>query len=360
MLRVGGYDTPYPPSEAGRGVPARPGPGARRRRPFPGVLSMSSKLRQFKLPDVGEGLTEGEILQWLVAVGDTGSPSTSRCARSRRRRPRSSCRRPYAGTVTELLFDAGTMVDVGTPIITIDVGGGGAAPAGGAAPPAQAARPRRCVRREPSCGPDRRRRTGPAGGPAVLVGYGRGTPRPAVGRAAPGDTVAARGDGAGGLGRAPRCRPRLRRDGRTRHCSPRRPTPSTKPVRHGGLEVGRQGRGPRTGRWRGRAAEGAEHGHRRPRPLAKPPVGKYAKDLGVDLATLTGTGNGGVIARADVDAAGGAHPSGHAVTAIGVGESGSGARSSGSRSRACASTRPRRWWPARSPRRTSPSSSPST
>ena len=53
-------------------------------------------LREFRLPDVGEGLTEGEILQWLVAVGDT---------------------------VTALLHEAGDTVDVGTPIITIDVGG---------------------------------------------------------------------------------------------------------------------------------------------------------------------------------------------------------------------------------------------
>src|SRR5207245_6023445 len=37
--------------------------------------------------------------------------------------------------------------------------------------------------------------------------------------------------------------------------------------------------------------------------LAKPPVRKYAKDLGVDLTTVNGTGNGGVITRADVDAA---------------------------------------------------------
>jgi pyruvate dehydrogenase E2 component (dihydrolipoamide acetyltransferase) len=44
---------------------------------------------------------------------------------------------------------------------------------------------------------------------------------------------------------------------------------------------------------------------RRPRPLAKPPVRKYAKDLGVDLTTVSGTGNGGVITRADVDAAAG-------------------------------------------------------
>src|SRR5215212_6864422 len=93
----------------------------------------SATLRQFKLPDVGEGLTEGEILQWLVAVGDTVTVNQPLCevetAKAAVELPS-----PYAGTVVELLFEAGTMVDVGTPIITIDVGGG-AAP--GPAPPAE-------------------------------------------------------------------------------------------------------------------------------------------------------------------------------------------------------------------------------
>ena len=30
-----------------------------------------SRIKEFNLPDLGEGLTEGEILKWLVAVGDT-------------------------------------------------------------------------------------------------------------------------------------------------------------------------------------------------------------------------------------------------------------------------------------------------
>src|SRR5947199_10202727 len=81
-----------------------------------------STLRQFKLPDVGEGLTEGEILQWLVAVGDTVTVNQPLCevetAKAAVELPS-----PYAGTVTELLFEPGTTVDVGTPIITIDLGG---------------------------------------------------------------------------------------------------------------------------------------------------------------------------------------------------------------------------------------------
>src|SRR4051794_12558249 len=79
-------------------------------------------LREFKLPDVGEGLTEGEILQWLVAVGDTVTVNQPLCevetAKAAVELPS-----PYAGTVAELKFEPGTMVDVGTPIITINVGG---------------------------------------------------------------------------------------------------------------------------------------------------------------------------------------------------------------------------------------------
>jgi 2-oxoisovalerate dehydrogenase E2 component (dihydrolipoyl transacylase) len=87
------------------------------------------------------------------------------------------------------------------------------------------------------------------------------------------------------------------------------PDAGVKPVRHGGLEVGRQAEAHALA---GDAAPGAavEHGHRRPRPLAKPPVRKYAKGLGVDLTTVSGTGNGGVITRADVDAAASAPASG--------------------------------------------------
>ena len=113
--------------------------------------------RQFKLPDVGEGLTEGEILQWLVAVGDTVTVNQPLCevetAKAAVELPS-----PFAGTVTELLFDAGTMVDVGTPIITIDVGGD-AAPAAEA--PADA---------EPAAGLIGG--AAPGGRTAVLVGYG--------------------------------------------------------------------------------------------------------------------------------------------------------------------------------------------
>src|SRR4051812_14080137 len=247
-------------------------------------------LRQFKLPDVGEGLTEGEILSWLVAVGDTVTVNQPLCevetAKAAVELPS-----PYAGTVTELLFDAGTMVDVGTPIITIDIGGD-AAPAAAAPEPAPAAD-------EPAAGLIGG--AAPGGRTAVLVGYG---PRNTEAKRRPrrsGEGVAARAtapqivlpeaDYGSGTDRPP--------------LLATAPDAGVKPVRHGGVEVRRQAEGHAVA---GEPASGApvDHGPRRPRPLAKPPVRKYAKDLGVDLTALTGTGAGGVITRADVDAAAGA------------------------------------------------------
>ncbi|MET0764341.1 MAG: dihydrolipoamide acetyltransferase family protein [Blastococcus sp.] len=251
------------------------------------MTSPSATLRQFKLPDVGEGLTEGEILQWLVAVGDTVTVNQPLCevetAKAAVELPS-----PYAGTVVELLFEAGTMVDVGAPIITIDIGGG--------APPAAAPA-------EPSAAADEAEpAAGLIGGPApggrtsVLVGYGPRTTdakrRPRRGTVAERTTDLPQA-GNGAAGRAePEQAPLL----------PTAPDARTKPVRHGGLEVGRQAEAHAL---QGDAAtsHGVAHGRGRLRPLAKPPVRKYAKDRGVDLTTVTGSGDGGVITRADVDAA---------------------------------------------------------
>jgi pyruvate dehydrogenase E2 component (dihydrolipoamide acetyltransferase) len=236
--------------------------------------------RQFKLPDVGEGLTEGEILQWLVAVGDTVTVNQPLCevetAKAAVELPS-----PYAGTVTELLFDAGTMVDVGAPIITIDVGGA-------AAPEPPSAAPVGAASDEPAAGLIGG--AAPGGRTAVLVGYG---PRNTEARRRPrlsGETVAARATAPEPV---PSAHPPLLATA---------PDADTKPVRHGGLEVGRQAEAHAL---RGDAAPaaGVQHGHRRPRPLAKPPVRKYAKDLGVDLTAVPGSGAGGIITRADVDAA---------------------------------------------------------
>ena len=79
----------------------------------------------FHLPDVGEGLTEAEIVQWRVAPGDTVEVNDVlveiETAKSLVELPS-----PFAGTVGELLAPEGDPVTVGAPIITI-AGGAGAA-----------------------------------------------------------------------------------------------------------------------------------------------------------------------------------------------------------------------------------------
>ena len=223
------------------------------------MTQTAGALRQFRLPDVGEGLTEAELLQWLVAVGDTVTVNQPLCevetAKAAVELPS-----PHAGRVVELLVEAGATVDVGTPIITIDTGEG----TGDEAPP------------EPS-GTGLIGETTANGRTAVLVGYG---PRTTEARRRPRRTDAVEGTPL--LATAPDAR--------------------TKPVRHGGLEVGRQAEAAAV-RAEAASSTAVAPGRRGPRPLAKPPVRRYAKDCGVDLTTVRGTGEGGVITRADVDAA---------------------------------------------------------
>ena len=82
-------------------------------------------MKQFKLPDVGEGLTEAEIVSWKVKPGDTVKVNEIvveiETAKSLVELPS-----PFAGVVGELLVPEGTTVDVGTPIITVDDGSGAA------------------------------------------------------------------------------------------------------------------------------------------------------------------------------------------------------------------------------------------
>lgn len=266
--------------------------------------------RQFKLPDVGEGLTEGEILQWLVAVGDTVTVNQPLCevetAKAAVELPS-----PYAGTVTELLHEAGDTVDVGTPIITIDVGGD-AAPA---EPPSEVAEEAEPAAGEPEAGLIGG--AAPGGRTAVLVGYG---PRTTEARRRPRRSVPAAATA------TPVTVPAA--DDRT-PLLPTAPDARTKPVRHGGLEVGRQAEAHAL-QEDAAGAQAAAPGSRRPRPLAKPPVRKYAKDCGIDLAEVTGSGDGGVITRADVDAALAARTDGAAALSGGVRRPGEGQTPPGS------------------------------
>ncbi|GAA1419696.1 dihydrolipoamide acetyltransferase family protein [Streptomyces thermospinosisporus] len=212
------------------------------------------------MPDVGEGLTEAEILKWYVQPGDTVTDGQVVCevetAKAAVELPI-----PYDGVVRALHFPEGTTVDVGTPIIAVEVAGGDA-PAEEA--PAPAAQP------EPAPAAEEPESEG-SGRQPVLVGYGVATSstrrRPRKQPAAPSPAAAA---------------VQTELNGHT----PAAPAP---------------------------APAAPEPVAPQERPLAKPPVRKLAKDLGVDLATVTPTGPGGIITREDVHAASAAKSAATAV-----------------------------------------------
>lgn len=198
-----------------------------------------SSVREFKMPDVGEGLTEAEILKWYVQPGDTVTDGQVVCevetAKAAVELPI-----PYDGVVRALHFPEGTTVDVGTSIIAVTVGG---AAAGEQKPAPVEEAP--AVAEEPK----------PEGRQPVLVGYGVATS-------------------------STRRRPRK---------SAQAPAQEAPPAA-AAIQAEMNGHGPSAP-------------VTRERPLAKPPVRKLAKDLGVDLAVITPTGPDGIITREDVHAA---------------------------------------------------------
>ena len=215
-------------------------------------------LQTFRLPDPGEGLVEADIVTWRVAVGDQIQINDIllevETSKSLVELPS-----PYAGTVTELLVKEGDTVDVGAPIISIDDGVGDTIPpaTNGNAEEAQVPN---LVGYGPRTGAAKRRPR--RGGTAE---------EPAEAHEQVADTFSVR---------TPVSR---RADGRE-PLHAERGTPTGAPLP-----------GP---------------GETAPVPtpsggavLAKPPVRKLAKDLGVDLASLVGSGPGGVITRDDVSAA---------------------------------------------------------
>ena len=243
-------------------------------------------MKQFKLPDVGEGLTEAEIVSWKVKPGDTVKVNEIiveiETAKSLVELP---C--PFAGVVTDLLVDEGTTVDVGTPIITVDDGSGaGAAPVPAAPPRDDMAPP--VPEEDPSAigrpVEDQAVEPGLIGGPApggrtsVLVGYGprttSATRRPRKAGATPASASAATAQQA------------------VQTSMMTTPTP----VREPELEQAADSAPAHTV-----GDDGTGNGSAK--VLAKPPVRKLAKDLGVDLSAVVPSGDGGVVTRADVEAA---------------------------------------------------------
>ena len=170
----------------------------------------------FVLPDVGEGLTEAEIVAWRVAPGDVVAVNDVlveiETAKSLVELPS-----PFAGTVAELLVAEGATVNVGSPIITIGAAGTDASA------PAVVGQSEHGAPADPADS---------AGEGAVLVGYGTGG-----------------------------------------HVQSRRRKPAVAAEERVAASVG---------------------------IIAKPPIRKLARDLGVELATVSPSGPAGEVTRDDV------------------------------------------------------------
>lgn len=194
---------------------------------------MSTVLKVFKLPDLGEGLTESEIVSWKIAVGDTVQLNQI-IAEVETAKAVVELPSPYSGVVTELHEQPGTVVEVGNPIVSFDVPGetgSGDAPVGPADSAEAAAEDEAPAQREPT-----------------LVGYGA--------EVETGKRPARRSRAQGAESTAAAATP-----------APAARVPATE------------------------------------RPRSTPPVRKLARDLGVDLEQVGGSGPRGLITRDDVSAA---------------------------------------------------------
>ncbi|GAB2689250.1 dihydrolipoamide acetyltransferase family protein [Thalassiella azotivora] len=256
------------------------------------------EIKEFKLPDVGEGLVEADIVTWRVKPGDHVKVNTMlvdiETAKSVVELPS-----PFEGVVRELLFEEGQTVDVGTPIITVEVGagagsGGSAGADGGSEAPQGTDHPGDdMVPRLPdgaqatevsTAAPDEPVEPGMAGGPAegpkTLVGYGP--------RAVSSKRRARRG-AAGGASQE------VHEAFSTGRQVAQPVAPPREPQRVTPVPAKREG------------ASLPSAGTPAPAPiapsarvLAKPPVRKLAKDLGIDLAAVPATGPQGTVTRDDV------------------------------------------------------------
>ncbi|MEV6775915.1 dihydrolipoamide acetyltransferase family protein [Streptomyces syringium] len=201
-------------------------------------------VREFTLPDLGEGLTEAEVVRWLVDVGDVVAVDQPvvevETAKAMVEVP---C--PYGGVVTARFGEEGTELPVGAPLLTVAVGD----PAHSDLAPASPAHPAATESAEAE------------GSGNVLVGYG--TQAPAARRRRVRPEAAGSRTNPGPVGRAP---------------APPPPTASQTPSQTGASA----------------AAAVA---------VISPLVRRLAREHGVDLRQVRGTGPDGLILRADVEGA---------------------------------------------------------
>ena len=93
-------------------------------------------IAEFRLPDLGEGLTEAEVVQWLVAPGDAVTLNQT-LAEVETAKAIVELPSPYEGTVSSLHAEAGETVAVGAPLIAFDLEGADEHPAAPAEEKAQ-------------------------------------------------------------------------------------------------------------------------------------------------------------------------------------------------------------------------------
>ncbi|MFJ3719710.1 dihydrolipoamide acetyltransferase family protein [Streptomyces sp. NPDC090057] len=185
-----------------------------------------AQVLEFKLPDLGEGLTEAEIVRWLVRVGDVvaiDQPVVE--VETAKAMVEVPC--PYGGVVTARFGEEGTELPVGAPLLTVAVG------------PA-------------TTGED-------AGSGNVLVGYG--------------------------TSEAPARRRRVRASGANGHAKQAVQTPPAPAPAPEAVPGSASASGPVEG----------------PVPVISPLVRRLAREGGLDLRELTGSGPEGLILRADVE-----------------------------------------------------------
>ncbi|MFF0333962.1 dihydrolipoamide acetyltransferase family protein [Streptomyces fimicarius] len=133
-----------------------------------------AQVLEFKLPDLGEGLTEAEIVRWLVEVGDVvaiDQPVVE--VETAKAMVEVPC--PYGGVVTARFGEEGTELPVGAPLLTVAVGA--AEGSSGSAPSPSPSSASSSLSSSPSPSPSSGSGTESSGGSGnVLVGYGTGAP----------------------------------------------------------------------------------------------------------------------------------------------------------------------------------------
>ncbi|MFF9285512.1 dihydrolipoamide acetyltransferase family protein [Streptomyces griseosporeus] len=253
-----------------------------------------AQVLEFKLPDLGEGLTEAEIVRWLVQVGDVVAVDQPvvevETAKAMVEVP---C--PYGGVVTARFGEEGEELPVGAPLLTVAVGapadGGPSVPDGGtgtsAGPGTGAGTP------APGSGAGKGSAEGSGN---VLVGYGTGAPparrrrvRPtALTSAAPGTPGASANGTAGATGSSNGGSRSAVSRAQGRVAAPAAPVSTAAPAPAA----------PATAAAPAPATAAPGEG---PVPVISPLVRRLARENGLDLRELHGSGPDGLILRADVE-----------------------------------------------------------